>query len=579
MDEIYGALVILSSGGVGLISDHVGIYLTDRNTKRAICLDTGLSPEAIPQALVSSQYMVLYWETRRGAHTYMYDTNTLRTALNVRGLAQDDPQLDTPFHLAPCEVREMPFITVAGPSYKQKQRDRESRSDTEGEPDDVGLAEETQADDNTLNITNDWGDWYPVIIPKWSTLREDLRRHRTRSIMTFSRSPSHLIHDLFEEQDWIDLDEHFPPALNANNGGLAPPNVQGNANGPLQHNGITLQQGQQLTAFLQNMQAIPHMTQGLDDLVANAHPDLHDVLAMFLPMPQQTLQLPAGPAAGAEGVAVAGANGTAAVDGGGAQAAWAGQHLPLEADNPGLDAHDALAPPPNGLEYTFDPNVTYLPPPPLTTIAHHYFEYDSFPRSSTLRRTLIAEVPLRRPQNIRMFRGTGVMTPVNVEPRDDDAPSIATLNEDVVGADAMDEVHDITINGNMDLRDEVIFGALDSFVQDPFGGSPVMGYGGRCAMWVEEHEKESKSGESRSRPMPVVKAATFPPFEKTVGGEAEGRSVFVHPELEVARGKVCTLVVPDCVDLDRAYSFDLDDMRGVVGMATSLGEIWLIDYS
>lgn len=561
MGEFYGALVIIPSGGAGPNFDHIGIYLSDRETKRAICVDTGLSPDSIPQALASTQYMVLYRETRHGAHTYMYTTSALRAIMNHRGLAQDDPQLDIPIHLPPCESRITPFTTVAGPSCKRKPGERELALDLANGNGHEDIAED--ANNNELNMDNNW-DWYPLIIPKWTTLRENLQRHRPRSVMTFSRSPSEPFHDIpFDEQDWLDIDEQFPPA----NGGLALPNAQGDGHDIHQLNGVTLQQVQQLNALLQNLQNVPHTPQALYGWLVNVPQELQDVLALFLPIPEQDFQLHATTAAGAHGVVVP--------NGGETQEDQ--DNLDV---NPGVGhaPQEALPPLPDGLDFTFDPNVTYLPPPPLTAITHHYFDYESFPQPSTLRRTLIAEVPLRRPQNIRMFRSSRHMTATNVGP---EAPmDVVGGNEN--GENGMDPpalLQNDVENGDMDIDEEVVFEALDSFVQDPFGGSPVVGYGGRCAIWVEEHEKEYKRGEPRPRPTPVVKIATFPSFEKASADGTADASVFVHPELETARGKVSTLVVPDCVDLDRAYSFDFDDMRGIVGIATSLGEIWLIDYS
>ena len=121
---------------------------------------------------------------------------------------------------------------------------------------------------------------------------------------------------------------------------------------------------------------------------------------------------------------------------------------------------------------------------------------------------------------------------------------------------------------------------FSSFVEDSLGGSPVMGYGGRCAIWIEEHEREGTNGvPGRLHPIPVMKVATFPAFERPAIDGSKGEEVFVHPELEIAQGRVCTLAVPDCVNLDNAYSFDLDDIRGIVGIAMTSGEIVLVDYS
>ena len=238
---------------------------------------------------------------------------------------------------------------------------------------------------------------------------------------------------------------------------------------------------------------------------------------------------------------------------------------------PSLQPHWAL---PLGLNYLHTPDHAYFPPAPLTAITHHYFDYDAFPQPSTLRRTLIAEVPLRQPQNIRLFReiGAGWISPTTV------------LNG-MVGMNAEDDT-DVTIAGtgdpaenDNDLVNEQLR-VFSSFVEDSLGGSPVMGYGGRCAIWIEEHEREGTNGvPGRLHPIPVMKVATFPAFERPAIDGSKGEEVFVHPELEIAQGRVCTLAVPDCVNLDNAYSFDLDDIRGIVGIAMTSGEIVLVDYS
>ena len=77
--------------------------------------------------------------------------------------------------------------------------------------------------------------------------------------------------------------------------------------------------------------------------------------------------------------------------------------------------------------------------------------------------------------------------------------------------------------------------ALSDVLQDPFGGGQVMGYGGRCAMWVEEHPRKHRAN-GRA---PVLRIATFPSYEPRDDGKDSG--AIVHPELDVAAGRVGTL--------------------------------------
>lgn len=150
--------------------------------------------ELSPQALLSQHHMVLYWETARGAETHTYDMPTLLALLADAGMAQDDARLATPMPFPPAQSRIIPFSTEWSNVEDYLQQD--------------------------TGMEGNWG-WYPIIIPKWPTLREDMTRHRVRSIMTLSRhwnerdapaieAPAAETHPTFED------DENVPPDLELN---------------------------------------------------------------------------------------------------------------------------------------------------------------------------------------------------------------------------------------------------------------------------------------------------------------------------------------------------------------------------
>ena len=99
-----------------------------------------------------------------------------------------------------------------------------------------------------------------------------------------------------------------------------------------------------------------------------------------------------------------------------------------------------------------------------------------------------------------------------------------------------------------------------------------MGYGGRCAMWVEEHPRKYRAGGRE----PVLRIATFPTYNPPEGDKT---SEYVHPELEVSSGHVGTLHLPDDIALESSYIFSLDDVRGFVGIATLFGELWIVEFT
>ena len=106
----------------------------------------------------------------------------------------------------------------------------------------------------------------------------------------------------------------------------------------------------------------------------------------------------------------------------------------------------------------------------------------------------------------------------------------------------------------------------------------MMGYGGRCAIWVEEHPRKHRAN-GRA---PALRIATFPSYEPprdALQDDGKDAGAIVHPELEVAAGRIRTLHLPGNITLESAYTFDLSDVWGLVGVATLLGELWIVDFS
>ena len=110
---------------------------------------------------------------------------------------------------------------------------------------------------------------------------------------------------------------------------------------------------------------------------------------------------------------------------------------------------------------------------------------------------------------------------------------------------------------------------------DEFGaGAPVMGYGGRCALWVEEEDSEQRPGPpTQTGTEGVVKLATFPSHIP------RSEMPTAYADLDKEGGNVCQVHLPKCVDVENALAFDLDDVRGVIGLSNNKGEIWMVDFS
>jgi len=124
-------------------------------------------------------------------------------------------------------------------------------------------------------------------------------------------------------------------------------------------------------------------------------------------------------------------------------------------------------------------------------------------------------------------------------------------------------------------------GLVDFAPEEFGGGTPVMGYGGRCALWVQEGDEGSApQGSRRTNRDGIVKIATFPSHAlRDIPVERQTSLLDSYTSLERVGGNLCTVHIPECVDVENALAFDLDDVRGVVGVSNSKGEIWLVDYS
>ena len=484
-DEIRGELVRLNT-----VPEKVGIFLTTNFTGKSICIDTGLrlSIQHVPQALLSSTHIVLYWEHVSSAHAYAYQMDHLLDLLEREGCEDGDPMVRFPKELPPSEVVSVPFRTVNTPSC------RGCGAHINHRPPGAELPSEI----------------CPIIIPKWRTFREDLRRNRTRSVLSFSRLP--------------------PTAAQL--------------------------QPQALAVY-------------------------------FNPPHYNTLRM----------------------------------HLVG-----GDDEHRHR--PGGGCECT-----------PRTTIAHHYFDLNSSLSSNApqeIVRTVLADAPLRGLQSLRVHRRHANLfdanywdPEVNTEPEgrhlasggnatDQHATEAAgnegapqeehnehdDLDTIVRGLQALTLDHNEPA-GAVDTAADPIAGpvagpsndhhpavpvwglspsttrALVGILQDPFGGSPVIGFGGRCAMWVEEHAAGHNHGPGPSgrgcEAEPVLRVATFPAYEPSERDKAFAGPV--HRELEASRASVGTFHLPAYIPLESSYAFDLDDVSGLVGMATLFGDLWVVDFA
>lgn len=153
---------------------------------------------------------------------------------------------------------------------------------------------------------------------------------------------------------------------------------------------------------------------------------------------------------------------------------------------------------------------------PYTTITHHYWDYNRRPEQMT--RTVLGNVRLRR-----------LPTP---------------------GLELDD--------GSSDIYDEL----------------PIMGYGGRCALWVEELDPE-EDVETKGTPNLVMKLVTFPAYVDQPDAVQE----YPASDIPASIPKVSTVKLPPEIDINEAVSLDLDDALGLIAIATKKGDMYVVDYS
>lgn len=125
-------------------------------------------------------------------------------------------------------------------------------------------------------------------------------------------------------------------------------------------------------------------------------------------------------------------------------------------------------------------------------------------------------------------------------------------------------------------------------------GNPVLGYGGKCAMWIEMMEDKSPDVDvwhprvGRLGRDPIrLRLVTFPSYRPdhessmtpTSHQSRTINSSMATPFTPRYDAPICTLMVPPSLNLGEVTGMDLDDTRGIVGLATIKGELWLIDYS
>jgi hypothetical protein len=333
-------------------------------------------------------------------------------------------------------------------------------------------------------------DLSPIIIPKWQTLREDLARHRTRSIMSFSIPLNGVFNMNPQLDDWEpqfglngNEDANFVPAAN---GDIPPPGLPPGFQ--------PLHQEPQVGNHVQPMNNgwdAPHAVHNHDTTHQQQNGNDHEgfqpahIHAQLPAQPDNIHVIDAGP-----GPVVV------PIDG----------HIQLDIND--FDFFGRRA-----------------------TISQHYFDFESHPLE--LHRTLIAEVILREPPRI----------------------------------------------------------VLENGQNRTFSSSPIMSVGGRCAMWVQQNvpalrttqadgQQLSSSDAAASRKPKqdfYVRLATFPSYE----GERDGSAAY-HEELDVTAGQVSTVLMPPEIDLEKAIMFDLDDVRGFLGVVTmeeGNSMIWLVDFS
>lgn len=560
-----------------------------------MCIDTGLhlTFNCVPQALLSRSHLVLYTETLRMVHLVTYDLQLLRSVLMDLGFAQDDPNLKWPLKVAPSNTRTLAFETVASTCKHARVQPCPQCL--------VELA--VQAD---VELSNN-RDPYPIIIPKWTAFREDLKRHRIRSVMTLSKRSG--------TNDEVPLDDienaaptpavdnantnhhHFVVGLNGAN-----PQANGNINPEEEAHGIHDHVIEEPHVHLEmipyphaalhfpdvfprELATITHHYFDYSSLGAEQLPIKRTVMAetflrrprvLVLPWPPCPMQDPEWIGEGiyldqTDDATYDTDDETDEVDSlvGGTDAlndlSSAEDLLTNE------NAHTGYEPLLNGQQLEANSDIRYSNEPTLGDDALHI--------------SLNGDTSAGFLAQEDSSEATGVHYDEVYNETEHQALQLSLDGTDpVVSTDQIEAFETPTQNGNS-LQNSLhnlmathpvfttMARTLASIGADPFGGCPVMGYGGRCAVWVEERLNHDQRYEVR----PVLRLATFPAYERPMGKYNDvNQDVTIYPELEKGSGHVATLHVSDQISLENAYSFDLDDISGRVGITTSLGELWIV---
>ncbi|KAL5531877.1 hypothetical protein ACEPAF_5440 [Sanghuangporus sanghuang] len=591
-DELCGGLVRLNTE-----PERVGIFLINKNTEKSVCIDTGLCLviQCVPQALPSSTQLVLYWEIASSAHAYSYDLDVLRDLLEREGRNREDPMIRIPIQIPPSDVSSVPFRTVNARTCCG------------------GCGAHIECDLPSTDLSRN-RHAYPIIIPKWHTLRENLRRHRTRSVLTFSRRASAHLHVQAHSLAMyvnaphydtlhihlIDEDEELIlPNVDANTNFVDPaPDLQGS-----DHHRRHGSRSAPRTTIAHHYFGTPGSSPG-----NKSREIVRTVLADAPLRRPQSLRVNQHHAH-----ALVANDWHPEMDVGPMMAH--AQHLAEYGNEIDQDEHgeedneDGITT--DGFDFTdrdlgeglFDvddedeededeeennEHDEYDDP------YHHNDDFDSpveLLGDGVLEHDGLATLQHR-------LQGLHFNLGLEEQENHTQAPQNFTINPDPGHAAGPSHAHEhVHMHTDAPSQPHLVYHdhhrgsiwnltphaaqALADILQDPFGGSPVIGFGGRCAMWVEEHpskhQHRADASEGRYERESVLRVATFPTYEPLEGDDSAAGPV--HHDLEVSRGCVGTLHLPDYIPLESSYTFDLDDVRGLVGVATLFGELWLVDFS
>ncbi|KAL5512565.1 hypothetical protein ACEPAG_3218 [Sanghuangporus baumii] len=590
-DELCGGLVRLKTD-----PERVGIFLINKHTEKSVCIDTGLCLviQCVPQALLSSTQLVLYREIASSAHAYSYDLDVLRDLLEREGRNCEDPMIRIPIQMPPSDVSSVPLRTVNARTCRG------------------GCSSHVECDLPSTDLSRT-RHAYPIIVPKWYTLCENLRRHRTRSVLTISRRPSDHLHVQAHSLAMYVNPPHYDTLhihLIDEEEELIIPNIDANANfaGPDQdlqgsdyyHQHQHGSRSAPRTTIAHHYFSAPGSSPGnkpreivrtvLADaplrrpqsLRVNQH-HAHALVAndWHHEMDVGPMALHAQHLADYDNVIDQGEYGEDNEDG-----------ITTDGfDFTGLDLGEGLVDVDGEVEEVEDQEENnehdeYDDP-------HHHNgnldHLDELLEDGVLEHDGLATLQ-HRLQGLNFNHGleqenhTQAPQNVTIIPETGHAAGPSHAHEHVhMHTDASQPhvvYHDHYLGSIWNLTPHAAQ-ALADILQDPFGGSPVIGCGGRCAMWVEEypskHQHRADASEGRYERESVLRVATFPTYEPLEGDDSTAGHV--HHDLEVSRGCVGTLHLPDYIPLESSYTFDLDDVGGLVGVATLFGELWLVDFS